>query len=154
MSMFSSALIVKDILSIISAIITTNKKNQKQEIFKDCGFWNNKEFLDESNISKNYLEFIIQENSFNQKQTGYIINDSNLNLLRLDRLNFYPRKIFPGLKLIKSLNNQGNIHHNEIIAISLSFKNLLFLFNLNSEKLYLNRIEKFRYQGKHRPFVF
>ena len=154
MSLLGFISIVSDLFSISSAVVTTTEKLQRNEIFKDYGYWNNTEYLESTNKEKKYFEFVIEKKTINKKQIGYFTDDSNLNLLNLNKLYFLSNNIFPGIKMIRSLKDQGNFYKNEIFALSISFKQSLFLINLRPYKLHLNRIEKFRYQGKHRYFVF
>ena len=154
MSLLGFISIVSDLFSISSAVVTTTEKLQRNEIFKDYGYWNNTEYLESTNKEKKYFEFVIEKKTINQKQIGYFTDDSNLNLLNLNRLDFLSNNIFPGIKMIRSLKDQGNFYKNEIFALSISFKQSLFLINLRPYKLHLNRIEKLKLQNTHRRFVF
>ncbi len=154
MSLLKIITIINEIVSIGSAILITIKNTRKYLISRDHGFWNNKESYVQNINSSRYIELVIDKKLENQLQTGYITYSSNVNLLEIFRLPFVTKKIFPGILILKALKNRELILKSEILAMSISINNSLFLINFNMNKIHSKRIEKLKFQDNHRHFFF
>lgn len=140
--------------SVVMKIYDTFKKGSTEKWFKNEGFWNYS--TDENSLSttRKYYEIVFYRKQPSGLQTGFISDDSNVNMLHKNMYQFEVQKIILGISILRKEKNSMINRKLHSQGLTLSFRKYLLCFGFPQNDIGLPKFLMLYFDRKSRNFFF